>query len=178
MAAGLVAMVARLTIGKKKYTDVEPQVKEILIQAERLRVELTESVKEDATAFEAVMAAFKLPRDTADLETIRTHAIEDATRYAAEVPLAVVMDAVMVMALAERLASLGNLNAITDAGSAAALARAALTAAAYNVRINLVTLNDKVFISQASEQLKNSEEKAVKIEEQVRETMSTRGKNN
>ncbi len=64
MGAALVAMVARLTIGKKKYAAVEAQMKEILNQAERLRCELTAAVDEDSAAFEGVMAAFKLPKDT------------------------------------------------------------------------------------------------------------------
>ncbi len=64
MGAALVAMVARLTIGKKKYAEVEAQMNEILNQAERLRRELTEAVEADSAAFEAVLAAFKLPHES------------------------------------------------------------------------------------------------------------------
>ncbi len=176
MSAALIAMVAHLTIGKKKYAEVEAQVKEILAQAERLRAELTEAIQKDADAFEEVMAAFKLPKDTAEQNTARQDAIEEATRHAAEVPLDVARHAITLMALAERLAALGNLNAITDAGSAAAMARASLTAAAYNVRINLLSLNNKPFIDKTSEQLATVEEKANKLEKQIQKVMATRGK--
>jgi glutamate formiminotransferase/formiminotetrahydrofolate cyclodeaminase len=176
MSAALIAMVAHLTIGKKKYAEAEAQVKEILAQAERLRAELTETIQKDADAFEEVIAAFKIPKDTAEQNTARQDTIEQATRHAAEVPLSVARHAVTLMALAERLAALGNLNAITDAGSAAAMARASLTSAAYNVRINLLNLNDKSFIDKSSEQLASLEEKANQLEKQVQKTMATRGK--
>src|SRR5450759_5411186 len=94
MGAALVAMVARLTIGKKKYAAVEDQMKEILIQAERLRHELTAAVEEDSAAFEEVMSAFKLPKDTPNQEKTRADAIETATMLASQVPLTVAQKSV------------------------------------------------------------------------------------
>jgi len=176
MGAALVAMVARLTIGKKNYEAIQAQMNEILKQAERLRAELTEAVLADSAAFEAVMAAFKLPKNTEKEESDRKTAIEEATQGAAQVPLKVSQNAVSVMALAERAVALGNLNAITDAASAAALARASLTAAGYNVRINVASLSDGAAGDSFLNQQHALEERAAKIEEAIQKTLSERGK--
>ncbi|MEZ0396114.1 MAG: glutamate formimidoyltransferase [Anaerolineales bacterium] len=175
MAAALVAMVARLTVGKKKYAEVEAQMNEILLQAERLRAELTQAVAEDAAAFEKVMTAFKLPKDSPAQEAARLQAIEAATLEAARVPLTTAQKAVSVMALAERAVALGNLNAITDAASAVALGRAALTAAGYNVRINLNNLQDRAAGDEILAQLTALEERAAGLEAAARQALQERG---
>ena len=175
MGAALVAMVANLTIGKKKYTGVEPQMKEILKQAERLRRELTEAADEDSAAFEAVMAAFKLPQENKRQETARLKAVEKATLRAARVPMGVAQKVVLVMALAERCAALGNLNTISDAASAAALAEAALKCAGYNVRVNANGLSDKTAAEPLLAQLATLEAKAAKAEKDVAKALQKRG---
>lgn len=176
MGAALVAMVARLTIGKRNYQAVQEKMNEILKQAERLRAELTEAVQADSAAFEAVMAAFKLPKNTEKEESDRNTAIEEATKGAAQVPLKVSQNAVSVMALAERAVALGNLNAISDAASAAAMARASLTAAGYNIRVNIASLSDGAVGDSFLNQLLALEERATKIEEVIQKTLSERGK--
>ena len=175
MGAALVAMVARLTLGKKKYAAVEDQMNEILNQAERLRRELTGAVEQDSAAFKGVLAAFKLPKETPDQKTARLSAIESATLVAAQVPLSVAREAVSVMALAERTVALGNLNAISDGASAAAMARAALACAGYNVRINLAGLADRTAGEDLLSQLLALEEKAVALEKKVRKSIQERG---
>jgi len=139
-AAALVTMVARLTVGKKKYAAVESQMWPIIEQSEALRAEMTAAVAEDSAAFNAIMAAFKLPKDTPDQEAARSAAVEAATLHAAEVPAAVARKAVAIMELALQAATLGNINAISDAGTSLALARAALTGAGLNVRTNVHSL--------------------------------------
>jgi formiminotetrahydrofolate cyclodeaminase len=138
MAAGLVSMVARLTIGKKGYDDQEKNMAEILKESEDLRAELRAAVDLDAQAFNQVMAAYKKPKADPD----RKKAILKATLQAAEVPLEVAGKALRVMELALEAARFGNLNAISDAGSGVNLAFAALHSAAYNVRINISSLED------------------------------------
>jgi glutamate formiminotransferase/formiminotetrahydrofolate cyclodeaminase len=174
MGAALVAMVARLTIGKKKYAAVEEQMKEILIQAERLRHELTAAVEEDSAAFEEVMSAFKLPKDTPSQEKTRADAIETATMLASQVPLTVAQKSVNVMALAERVVALGNLNAISDGASAAAMAFAAFTSASYNVRINLAGLNDKTAGDSFLSKMHDLEVKAVNLQKEVQKSIQSR----
>lgn len=142
-AAALVTMVTRVTIGKKKYAAVEADMWSLQEKAELLRVALTHAVGEDSAAFEDLLAAIRLPRETPaqqfaqDGANHRDETIQKATLQAARVPLKVAKLANQVLELAVEAARLGNINAISDAGSAAALARAALTGAGLNVRTNL-----------------------------------------
>ncbi len=175
MAAALVSMVARLTIGKPRYAPVEAQMKEILKQAERLQAELTAGVAEDSAAFDTVMAAFKLPKDTPEQQTHRAAAIEAATLEAAKVPLEAARRAATVIALAERCVALGNLHAISDGASAASLARAALTSAGYNIRTNVASLAHKASGEDFLVQLQVLENKAVRLETEIQKYLLERG---
>ncbi len=175
LGAALAEMVAGLTIGKKKYAGVEAEMQAIRLQAGKLRKELTHAVEDDAAAFEAVMGAFRLPKETEDEKNARQAAIQVATLNAARVPLHTVANAVKVIELAALCAKDGNLNAISDAMSGAALARAALTAAGYNVRINLNALEDKSAGEKMLNELRELEEKADTIEKEIRKTMEVRG---
>lgn len=175
LGAALVAMVARLTIGKKKYQDVEPQMKEILQQAEALRSELTDARQEDANAFNKVMDSFKMPKETQEQKLERSQAIQRATLYAAEVPLAVAAKSVELMNLALRAANMGNLNAISDAATGSSLARAAISGAGFNVRINVSGLNDNDTAVELLEQLGEYELRAVELENQILNTLVERG---
>ncbi|HLO32115.1 MAG TPA: glutamate formimidoyltransferase [Anaerolineales bacterium] len=175
MGAGLVAMVAGLTIGKKKYAEVEAQMQAIRVMAESLRKELTQAVEDDSSAFEAVMGAFKLPKATEEEQTKRKAAVHVATLNAARVPHRVARDVVKVMELALKCVKEGNLTAISDAMSGFAMSRAALTAAAYNVKINLNSLEDKSVGEKMLDELKELEGKADELEKEIRKTMSERG---
>ena len=136
-AAALVAMVARLTVNKKKYDSVKDRMYSIIEEAESLRVSLSKAVAEDAASFDGILQAMRLPKETPEQQEVRSAAIEQATIFAAQVPLETCRLALKVMELAIEVAASGNLNAITDAGSAAALAFAAQKGAGYNVKINL-----------------------------------------
>lgn len=143
MGASLVAMVARLTIGKKKYADVEHEMGTILEGVLALQERLYQAVSNDAEAFESVMDAYRLPKESDEQKAERNEAIEAAMKQAAEVPLSVCQDAVHVLAFAADVAEKGNRNAVSDAGSAGALASAAFKAAQYNVRINAGSVSDE-----------------------------------
>lgn len=175
MGAGLVAMVAGLTIGKKKYAEVEAQMQAIRVHAEKLREELTYAVDDDAGAFEAVMGAFRLPKETPGEKAARTASIQSATLNAAHVPLHVAEGAVKVMELALSCVESANLNAISDAASAAAMAKAGLTAAGYNVRINVAALPDPSAGEHYIIQIRELESQATGIEKSIRKTMQERG---
>jgi glutamate formiminotransferase/formiminotetrahydrofolate cyclodeaminase len=142
MAAGLCGMVARLTIGKKKYAEVEANMLAVLAQADRAQAALTAAVSDDSAAFVAVMAAFKLPQNDEAQTAARAAAIQQAYIHAAEVPLTVAKTARQVLELARTVVALGNLNALSDGASGAHLARACLIAAAHNVRINALEIED------------------------------------
>jgi glutamate formiminotransferase/formiminotetrahydrofolate cyclodeaminase len=174
MAAALVAMVSRLTIGKKKYAGVEAQMNEILDQAESLRRELTAAVEMDAAAFEAILAATRLPHPNAAEQTIRRAAIQAATLEAARVPLGTAERVIRVMGLAERAVALGNLNAVSDAASAASLARAAFESAGLNVRINAKGLSDPSLGAPLLTHLMELESQARDLEKTVLQSLQER----
>jgi glutamate formiminotransferase/formiminotetrahydrofolate cyclodeaminase len=142
MGAALVGMVARLTMGKKKYAAVEDRMRAMAAQADELRSVLSSAVERDAQAFEAVLAATRLPKETDAEQAARRAALEQATIQAASVPLDVGRRAVEVIELAAEAAESGNANAISDAVSAAALGHAGLQAAAANVRVNAAGLRN------------------------------------
>jgi formiminotetrahydrofolate cyclodeaminase len=168
-------MVAGLTIGKKKYAEVEAEMQAIRVVAENLRKELTQAVDDDAASFEVLMAKFKLPKDTAEQKSARNAAIVQATLNAAHIPLHVSEHAVKVMELALKCAKDGNLNAISDAMSGFAMARAALTAAGYNVRININSLEDKSPGERMLKELTELEKEADTLEKEIRKVMKERG---
>jgi len=158
LAAALTQMVAGLTIGRKKYADVAGQAQAILERAGELRAQLTAAIAEDAAAFEVLMQAFR----NKDLDAAaRAAAIEQATLGAAEVPLRVARLSLEAARLAQTIAQVGNLNAVTDAAAGALLARAAVQAAALNVRVNAAGLADK---AQAQELKQQAEALADEVE--------------
>jgi formiminotetrahydrofolate cyclodeaminase len=137
LAASLVAMVARST--------GSAALEEIAAEAEGMRAELVGLVDEDAAAFERVLAAFRLSKETPELGEARSREIQAAYRGAVEPPLAVCRHALRLLALAQRVAELGNPSAVSDAGVAALLATSALEGAALNVEINLGSIKDEAY---------------------------------
>jgi glutamate formiminotransferase/formiminotetrahydrofolate cyclodeaminase len=174
-AAALVAMVARVTIGKKKYANVEAQMWTLLDKAETLRAELTGAVQEDAAAFDGYLAAVRLPKETPEQIEARSAALQTANLGTIQVPLKVATLAVEVLTLSVDAAASGNVNAISDAGSAAALSRAALTGAGLNVRINLLNLEDQEKASNFLQDLRELEEKAAELEKNLHAVLIERG---
>lgn len=146
LGSALVSMVSSLTIGKKKYAEVEGEMKSVLVESEKLRAKLTSLVDRDTDAFNLVMSAFGMPKETDDQKNARTAAIESATKEATMVPLDVMHVCLDAVALSETVARKGNTNALSDAGVSALLLRAGCRGAYYNVKINLSSLKDTDFI--------------------------------
>jgi glutamate formiminotransferase/formiminotetrahydrofolate cyclodeaminase len=174
LSAALIGMVARLTIGKKKYAEVDAQMKEVAAQADGLRVKLTAAIDADSAAFDEVMAAFKLPRDTPDEQATRNQQIQIATRHATEVPLATARLCLEALGLIDSLAAHGNVNAMSDAASAAFMARAAIEAAGMNVRINAAALDDKAQAQRYVEDWQQVHSQAAAHLEQILAQVETR----
>jgi len=145
MGASLVSMVCNLTIGKKKYAEVEDEMKDILAKAEALRVKLTAMIEDDVKAFDAVMGAYGMAKETDAEKEVREKAIQAALKQATEVPLRCCQAAREVIDLAATASDKGNLNVISDAGVAVLAAYAALRSAALNVFINTRMITDKPF---------------------------------
>ena len=138
LAGALVAMVARLTIGRKAYAGAQQRVAEILAEAEALRAQLRRLVDDDAAAYAKVSAAYRLPKG----DPRRTRAADEALVGAAQTPLAMARGAARLLALAREVGTIGNRNAHSDATVGAALARAALSGAVENVRVNVASLSE------------------------------------
>jgi len=143
--AALAAMVAGLTIGRKQYATVEPQIRAIQKHAGTLQSQLLNNVDRDARAYGQVLEAFKLPRTTKTERTRRADAIQTAFKQAALVPLEVAEQALQVMELAEQVMAVGNPNAVTDGVVGTVMARSAAVGAIYNVRANLNAIDDNDF---------------------------------
>ncbi len=141
LAAALTRMVAGLTLGRKKYADVEAEMTVVAGNADNLSEALSRLVERDAAAYAAVSAAYKIPKEPDS--GARVEAIDVALLGAAEVPLETARLCAQAAALAAVVAGKGNSNAITDAGVAAMLAEAGCRGAAYNVRVNVASLADR-----------------------------------
>src|SRR5690606_9862015 len=143
LGAALAQMVAGLTVGRKKYAAVEGEMKSLALEASALGNALAALVERDAKAYEQVMKAYTLPKETDEQVAARTRAIDDALMGAAAVPLETARACAAVAELAERAAAKGNPNCVSDAGVAALFAEAACRGAVYNVRINVSSLSDR-----------------------------------
>lgn len=143
MSAALVSMVCNLTIGKKKYQEVSRLMEETLREAESLRRRFEELIDQDAAAFQKLLDAFKLLKESETEAEFRKREIESATRKAAEAPLEIIELCLRTLPLAKTAAEAGNVNAVSDAGVSALLANAAAQSAALNVEINLSILKDR-----------------------------------
>ena len=145
-SAALIAMVAQLTLGKEKYAASQEEMKEVAEKAGALKDQFLAFIDEDSNAFNKIMAAFKMPKDTDEAKKARSAAIQDATKGAALVPFKVGQKANELFALAEAVILRGNPNAVTDGAVAAMNARAAVRGAFLNVKINLGSIKDALFV--------------------------------
>lgn len=144
MAAGLVAMVARLSQGKGGDDEAFERT---VHWAERARGTLSDLAEKDAQAFDAVMRAMRMPRGTELEKRARTEATQEALRGAADVPLQVMRTVFDVLRETPGLARSGNLNTISDVAVAVLLGYAAVHGALHNVRINLASIKDEEYVA-------------------------------
>ncbi len=137
MGAALVSMVVELTVGRPEYAEHEAALREIGASAVERQAVLLDLAEADAAAYGSVVTARRMPKQTDPEREARSAALRDAMLQAAGVPLRTATVASEVLELAERIAPIGNSNAVSDAGVAAQLAAAAVRGALLNVRINL-----------------------------------------
>lgn len=148
LGAALISMVCNLTLGKKGYEAVQPDIATLLAQSEALRSKLTELLEADVAAYTAYSQTAKMPRDTEEQKAERTKAMQTALKNATMVPMGIAEVAVQVMDLCMPAAEKGNKWAVSDAGVAVLMAEASLRSAALNVLINLGTIHDRDFIAE------------------------------
>ncbi len=145
--AALIAMVARLTIGRKGYEDVSERMEEIVSHADESRTALLGLADRDAAAFQSVMAAIRMPKDSDEQKAERSAALQRATAEAAAAPLEVARRSTPLMDLAVEVVEKGNPNAASDGATAAAVLHASVLGALANVEINLGSLKDQELVA-------------------------------
>jgi len=154
LGAALISMVGNLTVGKKKYEDVEEDIKKIISSSEKLRYELSQLIEEDIKVFNNFMATYKMPKETEDEKKVRAEKIQESLIEAAKVPLKVAYKCLNILSLSEEVAEKGNINVVSDAGVAVLMAEAALESAILNVKINLKMIKDEKVRTELSSSIK------------------------
>lgn len=158
LGGALTTMVGNLTIGKKAYdelpTEIQEEIKKSFTELEKLINDLSKIVDEDSTAFDGVMQAFKLPKETEEEKKSRSNAIQEGYKKALEVPLRCAEECYRVLELQEVFAQHGNINAITDIGVGTLLAYSGLEGALFNVTINLQSVKDNEYKSEIQKKVK------------------------
>lgn len=167
IGAALVSMVGNLTVGKKKYVDVQEDIRRILDESEVLRLKCVGLLEDDVAAYTQVSKAYKMPRDTEEQKTARNAAIQEALKGATEVPMVLAETCVQILNLCPESAEKGNIRAVSDVGVGALMAEAALRAAALNVWINLGSITDEAFVGRESARLNALLEGKAELKEEI-----------
>jgi formiminotetrahydrofolate cyclodeaminase len=160
LGAALVSMVCNLTLGKPKYAEHESLLKETLSKSDKLTAELLDAIQKDPDAFDSVMAAFGLPKETDEQKAARTDAIQKAYKSAIASPEATAERCLAVMKLAESLMGKSNVNAASDLAVGATQAHAGLKGALANVRINLPSIKDASYVAEKKSWAERMEKEA------------------
>ena len=176
LGASLGGMVANLSAGKRGWDDKIHYFSEWAVKAQQLKDELLSLVDEDSAAFNKVMDAFGLPKESAEEKAARSAAIEKATKHAAEIPLKLMETASRSYELLAQMGDKGNPASVSDVGVGALATRACIEGAALNVRINLANLKDENFKSALQEKMARiqaeSESQFKKIDQIVQSKLS------
>lgn len=150
-------MVANLTVGKKKYAEAEPEVKEHLEKMVKLQAEFTALADDDAKVFAPLAKAYSLPSETEEQKAYKAEVMETNLLAASAVPLQIMEKSMQMLTILDRLADIGSRMAVSDVGVAVQSTRAALLGAAMNVYINTKSMKDR----NKAEELNNSANKMI-----------------
>ena len=167
IAAALTEMVAGLTIGRKKYAEVEEQMKQLVERVHKIRQQLILDVDRDSEAYNVVFAAFQMPKETDEQKAARSAQIQEATKIAANVPMEVARRVYSLLSDIEEVVSNGNQNAVTDGCVAMMSARNAIIGALFNVRINLTSIKDEQFVADMTAEADRLEREVIEREAKV-----------
>lgn len=167
IASALAEMLAGLTIGKKKYEEVEEWMKQTAATMAENQKHFVNDIDRDSDAYNLVFDAFKLPKETDEEKATRSAKIQEATKIAALVPMEVAERAFGMLDAIAEAARKGNQNAITDGCVAMMACRTAVLGALLNVRINLGSLKDEAFVKELAEKCDRIEREAVAKEQEL-----------
>lgn len=167
LGAALATMVANLSSHKKGWDDKWEEFSDWAEKGEQYKNELVRLVDADTKAFNKIMTAFGLPKATEEEKTNRTKAIQEATKFAIEIPFKVMQAAYASMEVIKAMAEIGNPNSVSDAGVGALCARSAVMGAFMNVRINASGYDDKTFVNDIIAKGKEIENKTIALESDI-----------
>ena len=167
LAASLGTMVANLTGGKAAYDDEWEKYSDIAVKGQALKDELLHLVDEDTNAFNKIMDAFGLPKKTDEEKAARSAAIQEATKFATEVPFKTMQKAFEAFEIVRAMIEFGNPNSVTDGGVGALAARSAVMGAHLNVKINASSLKDEAFKNDILKKAADIEAAAIKEEAEL-----------
>lgn len=174
MASALVAMVCAVTMAKHVAADVRESLGAARERSDNLRARMTALIDEDMAAFNAVMAAYALPRTTAEQQAARSRAIQAGLQQATLVPLACAQAGLEALELAGIVSEHGHLNAIGEAAVAVEAARTAFRASALNVSINLGSIQDRAFVDSQRAELGRIERRFGELDGRIHELLAKR----
>jgi len=172
LGVSLATMVANLSSHKPGWDDRCPEFSDWAEKGQQIKDELLFLVDEDTNSFNRIMDAFGLPKGTEDEKKIRKQAIQDATRYATEIPFRVMQKSFESMEVIKAMAETGNPNSVSDAGVGALCARSAVMGAYLNVKINAAGLDDKVFVEEILAKGAEIEASAKALETEILKTVN------
>ncbi|HRD41004.1 MAG TPA: cyclodeaminase/cyclohydrolase family protein, partial [Bacteroidia bacterium] len=167
LGASLATMVANLSSHKKGWDDRWEEFSTWAEKGNYYKDELIRLVDQDTAAFNMIMTAFGLPKGTDEEKKIRTQAIQDATKFAIEIPFKVMQTTYESMEVIKAMVEMGNPNSVTDAGVGALCARSAVIGAYMNVRINGTGYDDKNFVNDIIAKGKKIEEQTIALEAEI-----------
>jgi len=146
-------MVGNLTVGKKKYADVEDEVKELLDKGYKVLTELETLVDRDAEVFEPLSKAYGMPKDTPEQIAAKEEALEKYSKEACSVPMEIMRKSYEGIKIHERMGQIGSMLAISDVGCGVVFLKSALVSGMLNVVINLNTIKDQEFVKSTREEM-------------------------
>lgn len=149
----LSTMVGNYTVGKKKYAEVEDEVKELMEQGEKIQSELLALVEKDAEVFEPLSKAYGLPTETEEQKKIKAETLEKESINACSVPMEIMRKAYEGIKVHKRMGEIGSMLVISDVGCGVVFLKSALIAGKLNVVINLKTIKNEEFVSKAREEM-------------------------
>ena len=174
LGAALAAMVANLSSHKAGWDDRWQEFSDQAVKAQRIKDELLALVDEDTDSFNRVMAAFGLPKNTPEEKAARSAAIQEATKYATEVPIRTMRRTFDAFEVIRYVAEHGNPNSVTDAGVGALCARSAVMGAFLNVKINAAGLKDQAFVDEILQQGTEIERRAIDAEAEIMQIVNAK----
>lgn len=168
-------MVGELTVGKKKYADVEEEIKRLMVESEELQSQLLQLVQKDAESFEPLVKAYRLPKNTEEQRIEKERIVEQELRNACEVPFEIMEKCAEGIKLCNEFAKKGSVMATSDAGAGAIFCKAALQSASLNVYINTKSMKDREYAeklnAKADALIREYSEKADMMIKQIFESM-------